>query len=64
MTILTRLWLDKMGCIVNPNMWIGDGWFYCAVCKEYSRHYAMSHTELPGKCFEVCKKCNSYSGAN
>jgi hypothetical protein len=59
--IYSRLFLEQVGLEVNPNMWLGGGWFYCAFCKEYTHHYAMSH-KGQSDCFEICKKCDSYSG--
>ena len=57
--IYSRLFLEQVGYKVNPNMWIGNGWFYCAFCKEYTHHYAMSGSV---ECLEICKECDSYSG--
>jgi hypothetical protein len=58
---ITRAQLDAAGLVVNPNMWIGSGWLYCRICRDYRHHYAMSHR---GKsdCYEVCKECETYSG--
>ena len=53
--------LESRGLIRNPNMWIGNGWFYCVVCSEYTYHFAMSHRN-DSDCFEICKQCKSYSG--
>lgn len=51
--------LVAMGLVLNPNMYLGDGFMFCARCNQYTYHFAMSHT---GKsdCFELCKDCNSY----
>lgn len=58
--IYSRLFLEQIGFKTNPNMWLGGGWFYCAFCKEYTHHYAMSSPTV--ECLEICKKCDSYSG--
>jgi hypothetical protein len=60
-TAHTRQDLDKAGKVVNPNMWLGDGWYFCKVCKKYTFHYAMS-TPKQADCFEVCRECDNYSG--
>lgn len=59
--MITRTRLDRAGLVMNPHMWIGDGWFFCRTCSDYTRHYAMSH---PGQadCWEVCGSCETYSG--
>jgi hypothetical protein len=56
----SRAELDRVGLVVNPNMWLPDGgWHFCAYCKQYTRAYAMSS---PGKsnCYEVCKECDNH----
>ena len=57
----TRQELDAAGKVVNRNMWIGDGWFFCKCCKRETPHYAMS-TPKQADCFEVCRVCDNYSG--
>lgn len=57
----TRAELVRAGLVVNQNMWLGSGWFYCPNCKAYRYHEALSH---PGRadCFEVCRECHAYTG--
>lgn len=61
MTKLTREELETKGLVVNPNMPLFGGWFYCRICERYSHHYAMSH-KGESDCFEICRDCNCYSG--
>lgn len=58
----SRQELDKGDYTVNNNMWLGDGWFFCKVCKKYTFHYAMSHKTNRQECVEVCHECDNYSG--
>lgn len=61
--MVTRADLIADGCVPNPNMWIGDGWFYCRACRVERKHEAYSH-KGEADCYEVCKTCGTYSGRN
>jgi len=61
MQIITKAELESFGMVVNPNMWLGDAFFYCYNCKQYQYHYAMSFKSMIS-CYEVCEKCQCYSG--
>jgi len=60
MNTISRKELDKKGLVVNPHMWLSSGWIYCKICKDYTKHYAMSH-KGKSDCYEVCSKCENYS---
>lgn len=63
-SVYTRDELDQMGLVVNPYMYIGDGWRFCVVCMRYAYVYAMSHKGM-ADCFEVCRDCETHvRGAN
>ena len=59
----SRQELDTLGYSINPNMWLGDGWFFCKVCRQDTPHYAMSNSARLD-CVEVCRHCDNYSGRN
>lgn len=58
---ITRAQLIADGCTVNPNMWIGSGFFHCPTCGGDRRHEALSHTGA-ADCYEVCLGCGLYHG--
>ncbi|MEY2873477.1 MAG: hypothetical protein RLZZ373_848 [Pseudomonadota bacterium] len=59
--MITRAQLEADGCVVNPCMWIGDGWFYCRTCDRSTRHVALSHRG-ESDAYEVCTTCDTYTG--
>jgi|SRR5215510_15199618 len=62
--VYSREELNRLGLVVNPYMYIGDGWRFCVTCKRYAYVYAMSHSGK-GDCYEVCRECNTHvRGAN
>lgn len=54
---VTFEWMKHNGLVVNPHMWIGDGWLFCVYCKQNTLHFAMSHPGM-SDCFEVCEVCH------
>lgn len=58
--VYTRAELEEMGLVVNPNMYIGDGWRFCITCNRYAYVNAMSHRGQ-SDCFEVCRDCNTHT---
>lgn len=59
--MLTKDQLLADGCVPNPNMWLGDGWFYCRTCEQYTFHRAWSH-KGEADAYEVCLICDTYTG--
>ena len=59
--MLTKAQLLADGCVLNRNMWIGDGWIWCRKCRAYQFHEAYSHSG-ESDCYEVCQTCGTYSG--
>lgn len=57
--VISRDELIRMGLVLNPNMYISDGFFHCPNCNHYTYHFAMSHSGA-SDCFELCKDCNSF----
>lgn len=51
--------MTSMGLVLNPNMYIGNGYMFCGNCNDYTYHFAMSHRGQ-ADCYELCKDCNSY----
>lgn len=50
--------LEKLGYKRNPNLYIGDGYWYCKNCKRYHYHLAFSKN---GEHKYICKGCMSES---
>lgn len=59
--LLTKEQLENNSCVINPNMPLFGGFYYCSICKRYTYHYAMSHRGVYD-CYPVCRECNNYTG--
>lgn len=56
--VYTRGELDEMGLVVNPNVYIGSGFWFCIPCNMYTHMIAMSH-KGQSDCFALCRVCNT-----
>lgn len=57
--VLSYQELVDIGIVPNLNMYIGNGYMFCANCQKYTYHFAMSHRGM-SDCYELCKDCDSY----